>query len=69
MELLPARRYDWTKKQSVWRWQPAKPRTILGGAILHESVLQRMDALPEYRPANLPTHVITELRQRFPIES
>jgi len=32
----------------------AEPRFIPDGAIIHESVLQRMDALPGYRPVNLP---------------
>jgi uncharacterized protein (DUF2235 family) len=32
----------------------AEPRFIPDGAIIHESVLQRMDAMPSYRPVNLP---------------
>lgn len=68
MEWLPARRYDWQKKESLWRWQPEKPRTILEGAILHESIIQRMQALSDYRPPNLPG-TPEELPKRFPIES
>ena len=32
-----------------------RPRTIPEGALLHESVRQRMMAEPHYRPINLPT--------------
>jgi uncharacterized protein (DUF2235 family) len=32
----------------------AEPRFIPDGAIIHESVLERMDAMPSYRPVNLP---------------
>jgi uncharacterized protein (DUF2235 family) len=32
----------------------AEPRFIPDGAIIHESVLQRMNAMPSYRPVNLP---------------
>ena len=32
----------------------AEPRFIPDGAIIHESALMRMDAMPSYRPVNLP---------------
>ena len=32
----------------------AEPRFIPDGAIIHKSALQRMDAMPSYRPVNLP---------------
>jgi uncharacterized protein (DUF2235 family) len=68
MELLPARRFDWTTQKSEWRWQPWKPRTMLPGAILHESVLQRVEC-SDYRPKCLPDITPSELRQKFPVES
>ncbi|MDB6029229.1 MAG: hypothetical protein JWM68_5452 [Verrucomicrobiales bacterium] len=67
MELLPARRFDWSTFKSGWRWQPGKPRTILNGAILHESVLQRIQGL-DYCPASLPKVPVADLPNIFPIE-
>ena len=32
----------------------AEPRLIPEDALIHESVVKRMDALPGYRPVNLP---------------
>jgi hypothetical protein len=32
----------------------AEPRPILDDAFVHESVVQRMNQLPTYRPVNLP---------------
>ena len=32
----------------------AEPRFIPDGAIIHESVMLRMEAMPSYRPVNLP---------------
>ena len=40
----------------------AEPRFIPDGAIIHESALQRMDAMPSYRPVNLPKHF-----EKFPM--
>ena len=40
----------------------AEPRLIPDGAWIHESALQRMDALPSYRPVNLPRQY-----QKFPM--
>ena len=54
IEYLPARRYDWEKKKTVWRYQPNKPRRMLESPFLHQSVLDRMAAKPDYRPPSLP---------------
>jgi uncharacterized protein (DUF2235 family) len=54
MEYLPARRFDWKIKKTIWRYQPNKPRTMLESPVLHRSVLVRMKANPEYRPSALP---------------
>jgi uncharacterized protein (DUF2235 family) len=57
MEYLPARRFDWTSRKTVWRYKPNKPREMRESPFLHRSVLQRMGANPEYRPASLPRGV------------
>jgi hypothetical protein len=57
IEYLPARRYDWDKKKTIWRYQPGKPRRMIESPFLHQSVLDRMAAVPEYRPPSLrPDH-------------
>ena len=40
----------------------AEPRFIPDGAIIHESAVLRMDAMPSYRPVNLPKHF-----EKFPM--
>jgi uncharacterized protein (DUF2235 family) len=65
MEYLPARRYDWKTKRTIWRYQPNKSRTMLESPILHRSVLDRMKARSEYRPPSLPPG---DLDPQFPIE-
>lgn len=65
MEYLPARRYDWKIKKTIWRYQPNKSRTMLESPILHRSVPERMTALPDYRPPALPPDYVAG---RFPIE-
>ena len=54
IEYLPARRYAWDKKKTLWRYQPNKPRRMIESPFLHRSVLDRMAAISDYRPANLP---------------
>ncbi len=66
VEYLPARRFDWKTKKTIWRYQPNKPRTMLESPVLHRSVLDRMKARPEYRPLALPPDYQDG---RFPIES
>ena len=34
----------------------AEPRVIPEDAFVHESVVERMDAVKDYRPVNLPPH-------------
>lgn len=62
IEYLPARRYDWDKKKTIWRYQPGKPRRMLQSPFLHKSVLDRMDAVSDYRPPSLPQN------HQFPTE-
>lgn len=66
MEYLPARRYDWKLKKTIWRYQPNKPRTMIESPFLHQSVLERMKARPEYRPPSLPPG---DPATHFPIET
>ena len=40
----------------------AEPRFIPDGAVIHESAVLRMDAMPSYRPVNLPKHF-----EKFPM--
>ena len=65
MEYLPARRFNWKTKKTIWRYQPSKPRTMLESPFLHRSVLERMKANTDYRPASLPLGDPVDL---FPVE-
>ena len=62
IEYLPARRYDWDRKKTLWRLQPNKPRRMIESPVLHRSVVDRTAAMPGYRPASLPPNT------EFPIE-
>ena len=56
LEYLPKRaKYkEWPARQTYFGLYipDAEPRLIPDGAIIHESVIQRMDAMPSYRPVN-----------------
>jgi len=58
LEYLPksAKYKEWPARQSHFGYYipDAEPRLIPDGAIIHESVVKRMDALPAYRPVNMP---------------
>ncbi len=62
VEYLPARRYDWAQKKTIWRYQPNKPRRMIESPFLHQSVLDRIAGVPQYRP-NIPTD------HQFPTET
>ncbi len=49
---------EWKSRQSfLGHYIPdAEPRPIPENAFVHESVVKRMDAVPKYRPINLPSH-------------
>lgn len=64
LEYVPARRFDWVSKKTIWRYTPNKPRTMIQLPILHRSIQHRWDAVPEYRPPALPE----DWRTRFPLE-
>ena len=58
LEYLPksAKYREWPERQVYYGWYipDGEPRLIPDGAWVHESALLRMDALPGYRPVNLP---------------
>jgi uncharacterized protein (DUF2235 family) len=66
LEYLPksASYREWPARKAYFGWYipDAEPRLIPDGAWIHESALQRMDALPSYRPVNLPRQY-----QKFPM--
>jgi uncharacterized protein (DUF2235 family) len=52
---------EWPARQSRFGFYipDAEPRFIPEGALIHDSVLKRMAAVPEYRPINLPARYDT----------
>ncbi|KRR20395.1 hypothetical protein CQ14_27035 [Bradyrhizobium lablabi] len=58
LEYLPksATYKEWPARKTHFGYYipDGEPRFIPDGAVIHESALQRMDALPSYRPVNLP---------------
>ena len=58
LEYLPksASYKEWPARKTHFGYYipDAEPRFIPDGAIIHESALLRMDAMPSYRPVNLP---------------
>jgi uncharacterized protein (DUF2235 family) len=52
---------EWPKRQSHFGFYipNAEPRLIPEGALIHESVVQRMEAINDYRPVNLPPNFAT----------
>ncbi len=68
VEYLPARRYNWDKHQTEWRYQPNKPRRMnVTKAYVHQSVLDRMTQDSSYWPAPLPKTTVEALKQQYPI--
>jgi len=45
-----------------WYLPRAEPRTIPDGALIHRSVLERIEQVPSYRPVNLPANYQVEER-------
>lgn len=58
LEYIPksAKYKEWPARKTYFGYYipDAEPRLIPDGAIIHESTLLRMDAMPSYRPVNLP---------------
>jgi uncharacterized protein (DUF2235 family) len=71
-EVLPMRRYSFHDQEYHMRLNLARPRDIevsrtWPGVAVHQSVLDRMDAIPTYRPPNLPGSS-AEVRAKYSIE-
>ena len=66
LEYLPksAKYREWPARKTHFGYYipDAEPRLIPDGAIIHKSALLRMDAMPSYRPVNLPKHY-----EKFPM--
>ena len=47
---------EWPTRKSYFGFYipDAEPRRIPEGALIHESVVKRMEAIGDYRPVNLP---------------
>jgi uncharacterized protein (DUF2235 family) len=71
LEFLPkaAKYKEWPARQSEFGFYipNAEPRLIPEGAFIHESVVKRMDALPSYRPVNLPAEFQTVPMPEAPV--
>ena len=52
---------EWPERQTHFGFYipDAEPRLIPEGALVHESVTKRMDAVKAYRPVNLPARFET----------
>jgi hypothetical protein len=47
---------EWVQRASLLGYYipDAEPRVIPAGSLIHESVVSRMQTVPDYRPLNLP---------------
>jgi hypothetical protein len=64
LEYVPKRAKwrEWPDRREFagWYLPLAEPRAIPEGALIHQSVLERMDRDQNYRPVNLPSAYATE---------
>jgi uncharacterized protein (DUF2235 family) len=75
-ELLPMKRYSWADKKWHWHWLKGaynQPRDIGRVASapfvsLHQSVIDRLKRVVDYRPVNIPNDENT-IRQTFTVET
>lgn len=68
LEVLPHSYYDPVAKKAKWRIPLGATRTIPDGSVLHESVAEKLQVDPSYRPANLPASYAIEPRIACPFE-
>ena len=59
LEIIPQAQFDYGKKLKRWVIPWGSYREIPEGAVIHASVLQRMEQT-DYRPPNLPEHYTVE---------
>jgi len=71
LEFLPksARYKEWPARKTYFGFYipDAEPRLVPEDAFIHESVVKRMEALPDYRPVNLPSHFRTVPMPEAPV--
>ncbi|HZQ23101.1 MAG TPA: DUF2235 domain-containing protein [Terriglobales bacterium] len=67
VEFLPYRYYDFDTREYRYRIPRGAHRTIPEGSTLHETVIDRMTLVPEYRPTNLPKSYQIEPWVKFPL--
>jgi len=53
-EFLPHRYYDRTSNRTRWRIPLGARRQIPDNSLIHQSVIDRMNSVPDYCPPNLP---------------
>lgn len=54
LEFLPHSYYDPVAKKAKWRIPLGATRVIPGGSVLHETVKEKLNIDPDYKPRNLP---------------
>lgn len=55
LEYIPKRYFDFKiKEMRIKWWHPSEPRFIPEDSLIHCSVVERMEKMPEYKPNNLP---------------
>jgi uncharacterized protein (DUF2235 family) len=61
-EYLPHQYWDKDTRTTKWTIPIGAPRQILAdkSTVIHESVQQRLDAVTDYQPANIPTRKLSE---------
>ena len=66
-EFLPHESWDKDTRKTKWTIPMGAPRQILAdkSTVIHQSVQQRLDAVPDYKPVNLPSR---NLGEQFTIE-
>jgi uncharacterized protein (DUF2235 family) len=73
LEWLPKRKKwrEWPERQCFLGWYlpRGEPRPIPEGAIIHQSVVDRMAKVPTYRPINIPSSYTTEPEPTPPIDA
>jgi uncharacterized protein (DUF2235 family) len=62
LEFLPHSYYNSVLKRTKWRIPLGTRRSIPEGSVLHETVSEKLDVDPSYRPLNLPTISTVEPR-------
>jgi hypothetical protein len=62
LEFLPHKYYDPVAKKAIWRIPLGARRVIPDGSVLHETVREKLEIDPDYKPPNLPQSSSVEPR-------